>query len=302
MHIPSTVVIKEVGPRDGLQNEKVILSTKDKITWINQLANTGLSYIEVTSFVPAKWIPALADALEVATGIERKQGITYAALVPNIYGLERAIQANIDEVNVFVSSSETHNKRNVNKSIDETIQVIKEVTKQSLFEGKKVRGYVSTIFGCPYEGKIELDKIKRMIDSLLEMGIYEISLGDTIGIANPLQVEQALDELLSSFPASVFAMHFHNTYGRALANILVSLQKGITTYDSSFGGLGGCPYAAGASGNVATNDLVNMLHAMDIQTGIDEKALTMARKIIDDKFGKRFSSHLLQVQKEQLKK
>jgi hydroxymethylglutaryl-CoA lyase len=203
---------------------------------------------------------------------------------------------------VFVSSSETHNKRNVNKSIDETLHVIKEVTKQSLFAGKKVRGYVSTVFGCPYEGKIELDKVKRITNSLLEMGIYEISLGDTIGIANPLQVEQTLGELISTFSSSMFAMHFHNTYGRALANIIVSLQQGITTYDSSFGGLGGCPYAAGASGNVATNDLVNMLHEMNIHTGIDEVALTTARKIIDDKFGKRFSSHLLQVKKEQVKK
>ena len=201
-----------------------------------------------------------------------------------------------------MSSSETHNKRNVNKSISDTLDVIKEVADQSLFTGRKVRGYVSTIFGCPYEGKINLDKIKKIIDSLLNMGIYEISLGDTIGIANPLQVEHTLEELKKSFPLSIFAMHFHNTYGRGLANILVSLQQGITTYDSSFGGLGGCPYAAGASGNVATNDLVNMLHTMHVQTGIDERALTLARRIIDDKLGKRFSSHLLQIKNEQVKK
>ncbi|UOY92959.1 hydroxymethylglutaryl-CoA lyase [Ectobacillus sp. JY-23] len=282
MKLPASVQIKEVGPRDGLQNEKQIVATADKVQWINMLSETGLTYIEVSSFVHPKWIPALSDATDVFHRIQRQSDVIYTALVPNQRGLERALAAEADEVNVFLSASETHSQKNINKSISEAFQTIKEVTTQSLLAGKKVRGYVSTVFGCPYEGRVEFSAVERLCEDLLASGVYEISLGDTIGVANPMQVESVLTHLLKHFPASVFAMHFHNTYGMALPNILTSLQAGITVFDSSCGGLGGCPYAPGASGNVATNDVVHMLHQMGIRTNINENKLFEASRFIAD--------------------
>lgn len=296
MKLPASAVIKEVGPRDGLQNEKRIVGTKEKIAWIDLLSDTGLSYIEVSSFVHPKWIPALADATDVFAGIKRKEGVTYAALVPNMNGLERALSANADEINVFLSASETHNKKNINKSISEALEAIKGVTKQSLFAGKKVRGYVSTVFGCPYEGDIDIEAVDRLCDELLSYGIYEISLGDTIGVANPAQVENVLGALLKKYPASIFAMHFHNTYGMALANVVKSLEMGVTTFDSACGGLGGCPYAPGASGNVATNDLVYMLHKMGVQTNIQEARMFEATRFIQNKLELQLPSHVYRAQ------
>ncbi|EZP76840.1 hydroxymethylglutaryl-CoA lyase [Parageobacillus genomosp. 1] len=291
---PTRVTIKEVGPRDGLQNEKVQIATEDKIAWINQLSKTGLTYIEVTSFVHPKWIPQLADALEVATRIERVPGVTYAALVPNQKGLEKALAAQIDEVCVFMSASETHNRKNINKSIAETFPVLEEVVKTAKQEGKTVRGYVSTVFGCPYEGSVSVEQVIRVSEQLFAMGIDELSLGDTIGVATPKQVQEVLEAVLQRFPKEKLAMHFHDTRGTALANILVSLEMGITTFDSSLGGLGGCPYAPGASGNVATDDLIYMLHGMDIATGIDVERLTEAALFIRDKIGRPLSSRYLQ--------
>ncbi|MCL6616142.1 MAG: hydroxymethylglutaryl-CoA lyase, partial [Anoxybacillus ayderensis] len=253
------VTVKEVGPRDGLQNEPTFIQTEDKIAWINQLSQTGLTYIEVTSFVHPKWIPQLADAYEVASRIERVEGVTYAALVPNKKGLEGALAANMDEVAVFMSASETHNRKNINKSIEETYPVLKEVIDEAKRENKTVRGYVSTVFGCPYEGKVSIERVISVSERLFELGIDELSLGDTIGVANPVQVQRTLEQILKRFPAEKIALHFHNTRGMALANVFASLQMGITIFDSSLGGLGGCPYAPGASGNLATDDLVYML-------------------------------------------
>ncbi|WP_028400264.1 hydroxymethylglutaryl-CoA lyase [Ectobacillus panaciterrae] len=292
MKLPASVHIKEVGPRDGLQNETRIVETADKIQWLNLLSSTGLSYIEVSSFVHPKWIPALADASNVFAGIERKEGVTYAALVPNMNGLERALAVNADEINIFLSASETHNQKNINKSISQALEAVKEVTQQSLFAGKKVRGYVSTVFGCPYEGNVKTSAVEHLCEELFSYGIYEVSLGDTIGVANPLQVEQVLERLLKKFDSSLFAMHFHNTYGMALANVLKSLEAGITTFDSACGGLGGCPYAPGASGNVATNDLVHMLHQMGVQTNTNEEKLMQASRFIQDKLEIQLSSHV----------
>jgi hydroxymethylglutaryl-CoA lyase len=291
---PKQVTIKEVGPRDGLQNEKTAISTEDKIAWINRLSKTGLTYIEITSFVHPKWIPQLADAMEVATRIERAPGVTYAALVPNQKGLEKALAAEVDEVAVFMSASETHNRKNINKSIEETFSVLEEVVKTAKRAGKTVRGYVSTAFGCPYEGNVSIEQVIRVSERLFTMGIDELSLGDTIGVATPKQVLELLEAVLQCFPKEKLAMHFHDTRGTALANILVSLEMGITTFDSSLGGLGGCPYAPGASGNVATDDLVYMLHGMDIATGIDVERLTAAALFIQDTIGRPLSSRYLQ--------
>ncbi|MFJ9500513.1 hydroxymethylglutaryl-CoA lyase [Brevibacillus centrosporus] len=291
---PKQITIKEVGPRDGLQNESVFVPTADKIAWINQMSHTGLSYIEVTSFVHPKWIPALADAVEVATGIERVPGVTYAALVPNAKGLERALTANIDEVSVFMSASETHNLKNINKTREETYPILAETTKAALAAGKSVRGYVSTVFGCPYEGAVAVDEVIRVTETLLEMGVQEISLGDTIGIAQPRQVQEVLEVLLRRFPEDKLAMHFHDTRGMAMANVLVSLEMGMTTFDSSLGGLGGCPYAPGASGNIATDDLLYMLHGLGMQTGIDTDKLLEAARFIQGKMGRSLMSHSMQ--------
>ncbi|MCY7487827.1 MULTISPECIES: hydroxymethylglutaryl-CoA lyase [Paenibacillus] len=295
MNWPASVTIKEVGPRDGLQNEKVFVATEDKIAWINQLSGTGMKSLEITSFVNPKWIPALADAAEVAKGIKRMPGITYSALVPNRQGLERALEANVDEAAVFMSASETHNQRNINKSINVTFPILREVVQAALSAGKSVRGYVSTVFGCPYEGPVSIDEVIRVSDTLFEMGISELSLGDTIGIANPKQVQDVLDMLLKRFDAKKLALHFHDTRGTALANILVSMDMGITTFDASVGGLGGCPYAPGASGNVASDDLLFMLDAMGIQTGVNQEKLLSAARFIQEKIGRTLPSRNLQV-------
>jgi hydroxymethylglutaryl-CoA lyase len=294
MRWPESVTIKEVGPRDGLQNEKGFIATEDKISWINRLSLSGLKYIEITSFVNPKWIPALADAAEVAKRIERVPGVTYAALVPNQKGLKGALEANIDEVSVFMSASETHNLKNINKSIEDTFPVLGEVVREAMAAGKSVRGYVSTVFGCPYEGAVNIENVIRVSEALFEMGVGELSLGDTIGVANPRQVQSVLDALLKRFPAEKLAMHFHDTRGTAMANILASLDLGITTFDGALGGLGGCPYAPGASGNVATDDLLYMLDGMGIETGIDQGKLLSAALFIEGKIGRKLPSHNLQ--------
>lgn len=298
---PKSVSIREVGPRDGLQNESKFIQTDEKIQWIDHLSNSGLNYIEVTSFVNPTWIPALSDAEYVAKHIKKNPDVTYAALVPNTKGLFRALESGIDEVAVFISASETHNKKNINKTISETEIVLSEVVKESISNKKTIRGYISTVFGCPYEGNIETDQVIRLADSLFEMGINELSLGDTIGIANPVQVKQVLEQLLKRYPADSIAMHFHNTRGTALANALASLEMGISKFDSSLGGLGGCPYAPGASGNLATDDLNYMLTNMGIETNIDPKKLNAAALYIQSKLQKPLDSYSVKYYESQHK-
>jgi hydroxymethylglutaryl-CoA lyase len=270
---PGRVTIYEVGPRDGLQNEPRPIATPDKIAMIDSLSATGLTRIEITSFVNPKWIPQLADASEVARGIQRKDGVVYSCLVPNKTGLQKALDAGMREVAVFLSASETHNKKNVNKSIAETLDAFVDVIAPAREAGARVRAYVSTVYGCPYEGAVDPAKVVALVEELHKRGVYQISLGDTIGVATPLQVRDVLARVLEVAPLEEIAVHFHDTRGTALANVLVAVSLGVTTVDSAVGGLGGCPYAPGASGNLATEDVVYMLHGMGIETGVDLDAL-----------------------------
>ena len=271
--LPKSVTVYEVGPRDGLQNEANLVPTEDKIAFVNALAKTGLTRIEITSFVSPKWIPQLADARELAESVDRVSGVHMSALVPNRRGLDNAIAAGVKDVAVFISASETHNKRNVNKTIADTLRAFEDVVRPAQDAGLSVRAYVSAVFGCPYEGDVDPARVLDLCQTLLGTGVYEISLGDTIGVANPLQVESVLNLLTASIDKDKLAVHFHDTQGTALANCVAALAAGIHTVDSSIGGLGGCPYAPGASGNLATEDLVAMLHGMGIETGIDLDAL-----------------------------
>jgi len=267
--LPPDVTMYEVGPRDGLQNESRMVPTDDKVKLIDALSETGLRAIEITSFVNPKWIPQLADGGEVSRRIVRKAGMIYSALVPNRQGLDAAIASGMKEVAVFMSASETHNKKNVNKTIAQTLAAFRETVPPALAAGLRVRAYVSTVYGCPYEGAVDPAKAVELARALKALGCYQISLGDTIGVANPRQVRDVLSRVLAEIPRSEVAVHFHDTRGTALANILVSVEMGITTVDAALGGLGGCPYAPGASGNVATEDVVYMLEGMGVRTGVD---------------------------------
>jgi hydroxymethylglutaryl-CoA lyase len=276
INYPNSVRIVEVGPRDGLQNEQQPISTADKIELIQRLAQTGISHIEAGSFVSPKWVPQMADSLDVMQGITRKESVRYAALTPNKRGFDQAIAAKANEVAIFAAASESFSRKNINCSIAESLQRFEEIMAAAKAHDIPVRGYVSCILGCPYEGPITAEnaeshfaKVKQVTQKLLDMGCYEVSLGDTIGTGTPRFSEQLLHTLLESIPSQQLAVHFHDTYGQALSNILVALQNGITTIDSSIAGLGGCPYAEGASGNVATEDVVYMLQGMGIETGID---------------------------------
>lgn len=299
MKLPASVILKEVGPRDGLQNEKSHVSTADKVTWINMLSDCGLPYIECSSFVSPTWIPTLSDAEAVFQQIKRHPEIIYSALVPNAKGMERALASNVDELSVFMSASDTHNRKNINKSKQETYPVLGEVLEGALAEKKRVRGYVSTVFGCPYEGNIAIDEVKKVCEELFHLGVYEISLGDTIGIAHPKQVEELLIELKSYFGSvNNIALHFHDTRGLAIANSLVGLQMGIQTFDGSLGGLGGCPYAKGATGNVATEDLLFMLDQMGIDTFVNQEALMKSASFIEKVLNHKLPSRQLNLYKE----
>jgi len=278
-HLPPDVKIYEVGPRDGLQNESRLIATDDKIAFIDALSATGLPAIEITSFVNPKWIPQLADAAEVARRIQRRPGIVYSALVPNRQGLDSAIAAGMKEVAVFMSASETHNKKNVNKTIAATLQAFEETVPPALAAGLKVRAYVSTVYGCPYEGAVDPNKAVELCRKLRDLGCYQISLGDTIGVANPRQVRDVLSRVFAEIPVADVAVHFHDTRGTALANILVAIEMGVTTVDAALGGLGGCPYAPGASGNVATEDVIYMLEGMGMRTGVDIDKVMLASQL-----------------------
>ncbi|WP_431811830.1 hydroxymethylglutaryl-CoA lyase [Lysinibacillus sp. FW12] len=296
MNLPKAVEIREVGPRDGLQNEKIFIPTDLKVQWINLISETGVRHIEVSSFVSPKWIPALADHHEVFEQITRHENITYTALVPNLKGIEGAIQQKVDEIALFISASEEHNQSNVNASINQSLQNLKAVAEVANREGISLRGYISTVFGSPFGDEVKLQTVKEIIDAYLAMGVSEISLGDTIGVADPVQVKAILSELLTQYDSDLFALHFHDTYGRALANIFAALELGITKYDSAIGGLGGCPYAPGASGNVSTNDLVNFLHRLGVQTNIDEGKLFTATRFLQQAINRQLDSKVYKVQ------
>jgi hydroxymethylglutaryl-CoA lyase len=279
--LPDRVSVYEVGPRDGLQNEAVTIGTVRKLRLVEALVASGLERIEITSFVSPHWIPQLADADRLADLLAQRPNVRFSALCPNARGLARARVADLHEVAVFLSASEAHNKRNINKSIEQALKVFREMIPQALAYDMKVRGYVSTVWGCPYEGEVDPGRALYLARTLLELGCYEVSLGDTIGVGTPLQTKRILKLLLSELPVNKLAMHMHDTRGQALANVLVGLDLGIRTFDAAIGGLGGCPYAPGASGNLATEDLVYMLHHMGVQTGIDPEKLWEAGRVAE---------------------
>ena len=271
--MPAAVRIVEVGPRDGLQNESAIVPTAAKIELIDRLSATGLQAIEATSFVSPKWVPQLADAAEVYAGIARRPGVRYPVLVPNEQGYLRARAVGADEVAVFTAASEAFNRRNINASIDESIERFRPVLEQARADGVRVRGYVSTVLGCPYQGAVPVGDVVRVARRLHDLGCYEVSLGDTIGIGTPGKARDMLRAVAGEVPMAALAVHFHDTYGQALSNILACLEEGVAVVDSAVSGTGGCPYAHGASGNVASEDVVYMLHGLGIDTGIDLERL-----------------------------
>ena len=283
--VTDRVTIVEVGPRDGLQNERVAIATADKIAFVNLLAAAGLPVIEVSAFVSPKWVPQMADASDVFAGIARAPAIRYTALVPNLAGLERAHVAGVREVAIFAAASETFSRRNINQSIDESLATYRAVATRALDLGMRVRGYLSTAFGCPFEGAVAPRRVAEVAAALIELGAFEVAVSDTIGIAHPGQIPAVLDAVSAQVPISQLALHFHDTRGTALANVLASLHYGITTFDASCGGLGGCPYAPGATGNLATEDLVYMLDGLGIDTGVRLDGLIEASRFIEPLIG-----------------
>ncbi|WP_369913838.1 hydroxymethylglutaryl-CoA lyase [Xanthomonas sp. NCPPB 3005] len=280
------VRLVEVGPRDGLQNEKAWVATADKIELIAQLSRTGLRSIEATSFVSPKWVPQLADAAEVYTGIVPAPGVDYPVLVPNLQGYERAAAVGVREVAVFTAASETFNRTNTNAGIDESLARFAPVLARAAADGVKVRGYVSTVLGCPYQGDVPLADVVRVARQLHAMGCYEISLGDTIGVGTPGKARAMLRAVAAEVPMPALAVHFHDTYGQALANIAACLEEGVRVVDAAVSGAGGCPYARGASGNVASEDVVYLLHGNGVATGIDLPALAATGRWLAQKLGR----------------
>ena len=280
------VRIVEVGPRDGLQNEPAMVATADKIALVDRLSATGLKSIEATSFVSPKWVPQLADAAEVYTGITQRPGVHYPVLVPNEQGYERARAVGAEEVAVFTAASEAFNRKNTNASIDESIERFAPVLARAREDGVRVRGYVSTVLGCPYQGEVPVAEVVRVARRLHALGCYEISLGDTIGVGTPHQAREMLLAVATEVPMPALAVHFHDTYGQALANVAACVEAGVRVADSAVAGTGGCPYAKGASGNVASEDLVYMLRGMGIQTGIDLEALADTGRWLASRLGR----------------
>jgi len=287
------IKIVEVGPRDGLQNESIIINTDQKIKIIEELSQTGLKYIEITAFVSPKWIPALSDHEKLAKSINKYQGVIYQALVPNVRGYVSARDCNIDEISIIISASETHNKKNINCTTNEAFNRYEEIASKARKDNIAFKAYISCAFGCPYEGYINPNVVVNIATRLLKLGAYELSIGDTIGIANPIQVRNLISKLLLKIPASKISLHMHDTRGLALVNIYSAIQLGISTFDSSFGGLGGCPYAPGASGNVATEDLINMLHDIKMETSINIKKLCSISLTMQKILGRRLPSKIL---------
>ncbi|WP_434930085.1 hydroxymethylglutaryl-CoA lyase [Shewanella sp. HL-SH5] len=287
--MPSKVSIFEVGARDGLQNE-VPVPTTAKLQLIADLAAAGLTRIEAGSFVSPKWVPQMADSGDILSQMPRVKGVTYSALTPNLKGFELALASGVDEVAIFGAASESFSQKNINCSIDESIERFMPLMQQAKQHNIAVRGYVSCVLGCPYEGHIDVNEVARVSEILYKMGCYEISLGDTIGIGTPSNARKMLAAVASVVPVNKLALHFHDTYGQALANILACLDMGVTSFDASVAGLGGCPYAKGASGNLATEDLVYMLHGMGIETGIDLNKLVIAGNNISQVIGRKSAS------------
>lgn len=290
------IKIVEVGARDGLQNEKTILSTEDKFEFISMLSLTGLKTIEITSFVKPEAIPQMGDAVELFTKVKSKlgnSGINLPCLVPNLKGYETAKNLGVQEIALFSATSDSFTKKNVNATVDETFERMKEVAEQAMKDNVRIRGYISTAFGCPYEGRMDVKKLLHVTERFFKLGAYEVSVGDTIGVATPNQVREYIKALKNAFPVDKLAMHFHDTRGMALTNIHVSLEEGITTFDSSAGGLGGCPYAKGATGNVATEDVWYLLQSLGLETGIDIAKLAEASRFILGKVNKATESKFL---------
>ena len=285
MTLPSRVTLVEVGPRDGLQNEAAPIATADKVAFVDRLSDAGHAVIEVSAFVSPKWVPQMADAAEVFAGIARRPGTRYTALVPNLAGLDRAIAAQVDEVAIFAAASETFSRKNTNQGIADSLAGYRQVCDRARSANLPVRAYVSTAFGCPFEGAIAPDAVAGVAAALIEMGAYEVAVSDTIGIAHPGQVPLVVHAVAALVPLDRVALHFHDTRGTALANVLTALHLGVTTFDSSAGGLGGCPYAPGATGNLATEDLLYMLDGLGIETGVSIDKVLAASRFVEGKLG-----------------
>jgi hydroxymethylglutaryl-CoA lyase len=288
--LPSRVTVVEVGPRDGLQNEPTTVPSADKVAFVDLLSATGLPVIEVAAFVSPKWVPQMADSADVFARITRRPNVRYAALVPNLNGLDRAQAAGVEEIAVFAAASETFSRKNINQTIAESLTGYAAVAERALSAGMRVRAYVSTAFGCPVEGHVPKERVADVCAALIGMGACEVSVSDTIGIAHPGQVPSVLDAVTSRVPIEKVALHFHDTRGTALANVLTALHYGVTTFDASAGGLGGCPYAPGATGNLATEDLLYMLDGLGIATGASLDAVVKASTFIESRIGHRLPS------------
>jgi len=294
MTLPLAVTVTEVGPRDGLQNESAQISTPDKIAFIDRLSAAGLREIEVTAFVSAKRIPQLSDAADVLAGITKRPGTRYSALVPNMEGFKRATDAGVTDLAIFAAASETFSQRNTNRSIDASFEEYEAVAKAATAGGLRLRAYLSTAFGCPFEGEVPPARVVELTRRLLDLGVFEVAVSDTIGIAHPAQVRALLPQLLATIPPAHIALHFHDTRGTALANVLAALDFGITTFDSSAGGLGGCPFAPRATGNLATEDLLYMLHGLGVETGVDLNAVSDAVLALAPQLGHPLASRYTQ--------
>jgi hydroxymethylglutaryl-CoA lyase len=298
---PPRVEIVEVGPRDGLQNEHAAVGTADKATFVNLLSRAGLPVIEVAAFVNPHRVPRMADATDLFVAIDRQPGVRYTALVPNEKGLDRALAAGVREVAIFAAASETFSRRNINQGIDESFVTYAGVCRAAAAAGVRVRGYLSTCFGCPYEGPVPADRVGRLAARLLDLGVFQVALSDTIGVAHPSQVWDVLDAVQPFVPTRALALHFHDTRGTGLANVLASLERGVSTFDASAGGLGGCPFAPGATGNLATEDLIYMLDGLAIQTGVSLPGVIEASRFMEGRLDHALPSRVYQAAQRTVK-
>jgi isopropylmalate/homocitrate/citramalate synthase len=295
--LPRRVTVVEVGPRDGLQNEAAVVPTDAKVAFIDALSAAGHAVIEVSAFVSPKWVPQMADAADVCARITRRAGTRYTALVPNLAGLSRAADSGVREIAIFAAASETFSRKNINQTIDESLVTYAAVVAEAHARGMRVRGYLSTCFGCPFEGDVPPSRVADVAARLLDLGVFEAAISDTIGVAHPAQVVEVLDHVTPRVPLVQVALHMHDTRGTALANVLAALQYGVTTFDSAAGGLGGCPYAPGAAGNLATEDLLYMLHGMGIETGVSLPGVVAASRMLGGVVGRPLPSRYLQAEK-----